>query len=256
MRLDGVAVGRYLAFKERARAMINAAAFDDDQRLARTEEWERDMQLFWLSAQKTIDPDRAQEAALASVGNPAKAGSLREPWWYRLAFYHRLQAIRLLLIVTAGVLVSYLHTTAGMVIRIGPEGEVLSVIFYAANSFLGGVCAALAYWSRTAYLQSHQAGRAVVSLAAIALNAKFVLSFISVAHFIATGSFGKEYLIIGPLLLLGCVSLFLAEIALIAELCDLPSRKPSRQEEPKNENKPDVFAKMAMPFVWIARRLL
>lgn len=236
-------------------SICDSAALDDDERFYFMETWQPVLEGIWSEAFKTVKAKRATEIALEITGDPVDAArKLRDPWWYRLAFHHRLQAIRLLLIVIAGISVSHLHTVSGMWFHVGPEGPMLSVVFHAANSFLGGICAVFAYWSRTSILRKHEVVRIAISVGAVAVNIELLRSFVAITYFIATGYFRDEWLLLGPLFGFACFSLFLCEISLIAELCDLPSRKPSREEGP--EVKPDVFAKIAMPFVWIARRLL
>lgn len=259
MRRDGVAVGRYLAFKKRAFAMSNAAAFDDDQRSARIAEWERDMQLFWLSAQKTIDPDRAEEAALASVGNLAKACSLREPLWYRLAFYKRLQTIRLLLIAFAGVSMGGLRSIRRVSITLHyglPRLDINMDYRFDYYIFIGGICATLAYCSRLPFARSNPITRLFLSSFALLLNMHIVMLFSIGLYGVTTSHEWIESPHIILPVLLTFVILLLSQLCLIAELLDLPSQKPKRGETSVGESEPDVFEKIAKPFVWIARRLL
>lgn len=219
------------AFKNHLLDICTVAALDDDERQDRLEEWQRQMELFWLNASERVDSLRAQEMAIASLGEPIKVGKrLRAPWWHRLLFHHRLRPMRFMLIIMAGVYVSYLQTMASMGIRVGPEGQILTIFFYAANSFLGGLCALMAWSSRAVYVERHPKLWVTVCMAATGIQLKILYHFVLVALFIGGGHWSTEVQLFFPLLLIGCFGLVLSGLSLLAELLDLPSHKPGSQE--------------------------
>ena len=249
------------AFRKHLSSICDAATFDDDERFYRMEEWQRHVELKWLNACKTYDSDRAQGIALASLGDPIKAGKrLRKPWWYRLAFYHRLHAFRLCLMVAVTDIVVCSIWDLSLAINHNSQEIGLRSGFDIRLVVLGSFCAGLAGCSNMSFFKDDPKFRSFLAVFGLGLGAKIL--YLYIYHLLVLArlqiyviQFDWDLFLKSVFtFIFGFVGMCMLIISLIAELFDLPSRKPSREQG--REVKPDVFSKVAMPFVWLARRLL
>jgi hypothetical protein len=249
------------AFRKHLSSICDAATFDDDERFYRMEEWQRHVELKWLNACKTYDSDRAKGIALASLGDPIKAGKrLRKPWWYRLALYRRLDAFRLFVIVAVSDLLAFCEVHMGYWINLNAQHLGMSVGFDIESGLFGVICAGFAWCSKMLSVKRMPILRILSAGLALGFGSAtltlFVIHALPYARLLSE-KINIDFEVVWKsvfVFAVGSAGILVLMISLVAESLDLPSLKSSHKLTKDEEA--DVFTIAAMPFVRLARRLL